>query len=178
MHPETRKRLLAAQPDTGEHPQALDEARLRQALTGTVELSPAEQALLLHDPSARQRLYALRDAQRARQYLIWKRLGMATQVSYLAAADVTDHPVTIDTHPHLTVKVFPLDAEGTRWTIFLKVSETLQETLLSGLRLLDSGGLLWLIGQVDADGELSMDWAHAESPLQRLHHYELRIEPR
>ena len=58
-----------------------------------------------------------------------------------------------------------------------KLSEALQESLVSGIRLVDTGGVQWLAGHVDHDGELSADWTHPESPLQRLHRYELRFEP-
>ena len=117
------------------------------------------------------------NSQRAAQYLAWQRAGMAPQMAYLAAADPAVQPVTIDTHPHFTLKLFPLDAAGTRWTIYLKLSDTAYQTLLTGVRLVDTGGLQWLAGQVDDDGELSADWTHPEPPLQRLHRYALRVEP-
>jgi hypothetical protein len=169
--------ILAQQPERIDAAMALDEARLRQALSGEEPLSEAEQHLLWTSPAVRQRLTALHDAQRAEQYLAWRRAGIETQMAYLAAADPTVQPITIDTHPHLTVKLFPLDEQGERWTIFLKLSDTMHASLLSGIRLVDTGGLQWLAGQVDNDGELSADWPHQESPLQRVHHYALRLEP-
>ena len=102
--------------------------------------------------------------------------GVALQLAYLAAADHPGHPITLDTHPALLVKLFPLDESGDRWTIFLKVTEQGQEALGSRIRLVDTGGVQWLAGQVDEDGELSADWAYQETPLQRLHQYELRLE--
>lgn len=181
MHKDAMKRLLAGmlaqQPEHANAGMALDEARLRRALSGAESLSDAEQHLLWTSPAARQRLTTLHQAQRAAQYLAWRRAGIDTQVVYLAAADPMVQPITIDTHPHLTVKLFPLDDQGVRWTIFLKLSAPLHTSLLSGIRLLDTGGLQWLAGQVDSDGELSADWPHPESPLQRVHRYALRLEP-
>lgn len=181
MNTEAMKRLLAAiladQEEQADAGMALDEARLSRALSGADPLNEAEQQLLWTSPAARQRLYALQSAQRAVQYLTWQQQSIEPSITYHAAADGAVQPITIDTHPHLTIKLFPLDEQGDRWTIFLKLSERVQQSLVSGIRLVDTGGAQWLVGHVDKDGELSADWMHQESPLQRLLHYELRIEP-
>ena len=169
--------ILAEQPESADAGMALDEARLRRALSGAEPLSAAEQRLLWTSPAARRRLTMLWDSQRATQYLEWHRAGVTPQIAYLAAADPVVQPITIDTHPHFTIKLFPLDTDGRHWTIFLKLSDTAHQTLLTGVRLVDTGGLQWLAGPVDGDGELSADWTHPEPPLQRLHRYELRVEP-
>jgi hypothetical protein len=180
MNHDAKQRLMAAilteQPERADAGTTLDEARLRRALSGDEPLNHAEQHILWTSPAARHRLMVLRDVQRAAQQRAWQRLGVAAQIVYLAAADSTVQPITIDTHPHLTVKLFPLDEQGERWTVFLKLSESLQQTLLTGIRLLDTGGVQWLAGHVDHDGELSADWTHDESPLHRLHRYALRLE--
>jgi hypothetical protein len=181
MNAKALKRLLAAmlaqQPEHADAGMALDEARLRRALSGEEPLTAAEQHLLWTSPAARQRLVALRDAQRAAQYLAWQQVGIESQIYYLAAADSAVQPITIDTHLDLTVKLFPLDDQGEHWTIFLKLSASAHQTLLSGIRLVDTGGVEWLAGHVDSDGELSADWTHHESPLRRVHRYALRLEP-
>jgi hypothetical protein len=102
--------------------------------------------------------------------------GVALQITYRAAAARPGHPITIATHPALTIKLFPLDEQGDRWTIFLKLTEQGQKTLGTAIRLVDTGGMQWLAGQVDEDAELSADWPHQESPPQRLYRYELRVE--
>ena len=56
--------------------------------------------------------------------------------------------MTIDTHPYLTVKLFPLDEHGTRWTVFVKLAEPIHNSLVSGIRLVDTGGVQWLTGYV------------------------------
>ena len=181
MNREAMQRLMAAilaeQPESVDAGIALDEARLRRALSGEEPLSAAEQRLLWTSPAARRRLTMLWDSQRAAQYLAWHQAGIAPQIAYLATADPAVQPITIDTHPHFIIKLFPLDADGKHWTIFLKLSDTAHQTLLTGVRLVDTGGLQWLAGPVDGDGELSADWTHPEPPLQRLHRYELRVEP-
>ena len=181
MNPDAMQRLMAAilaeQPERPDAGIALDEARLRRALSGAEPLSTAEQQVLWTSPAARRRLAILHRVQRAAQYLAWQQAGIASQIPYLAAADAAVQPVTIDTHPYLTVKLFPLDAHGARWTIFVKLAEPIHNSLVSGIRLVDTGGVQWLTGYVDKDGELSADWTHEESPLQRLHRYELRLEP-
>src|SRR5688572_17843588 len=106
----------------------------------------------------------------------WQWAGIAPQIFYLAAADAAIQPIIINTHPDLTVKLFSLDDQAERWTIFLKLSEAVHDSLVSGVRLVDTGGMEWLAGHVDSDGELSADWPHHESPRQRLDHYALRLE--
>jgi len=181
MNREAMQRLMAAilteQPESADARMALDEARLRRALSGEEPLSKAEQRLLWTSPAARRHLSMLWDSQRAAQYLAWQRAGITPQIAYMAAADPVVQPVTIDTHPHFTIKLYPLDTDGKHWTIFLKLSDTAHQPLLTGVRLVDTGGLQWLAGPVDGDGELSADWTHREPPLQRLHRYELRVEP-
>lgn len=169
--------MLAEQSDRDDADMALDEARLRRVLSGDAPLSAIEQRLLWTSPTARQRLAMLWESRHAAQYLAWQRAGVSPQIHYQAAADQAVQPITIETHPHCTIKLFPLDADGAHWTVYIKLSDTVQQTLLSGIRLVDSGGLQWLAGQVDNDGELSADWPHAEPPLQRLHRYALRLEP-
>src|SRR5262249_38329498 len=78
-----------------------------------------EQLLLWTSPAARRRLTRLWDSQRAAQYLAWQRTGIAPQIAYLAAADPAVQPITIDTHPHFTIKLYPLDADGQLWTVYL-----------------------------------------------------------
>jgi hypothetical protein len=181
MNTEAMKRLLAAMlADQTEHDDAgmaLDEARLTRALSGEEPLTGAEQDLLWTSPAARQRLFALRGMQRSSQYLTWRQIGIEPLIPYRAAADGAVQTVTIDSHPDWTIKLFPLDEQGDRWTIFLKLSERVTQSLVSGIRLVDTGDAQWLAGHVDKDGELSADWVHQESPLQRLHRYELRIDP-
>lgn len=181
MNPEALQHLMAAilteQPESIDTTMALDEERLRRALSGEEPLSATEQRLLWTSPAARRRLTTLRDSQRAAQYLAWQRAGIAPQIVYLAAADPAVQPITIDTHPHFTIKLYPLDTDGQLWTVYLKLSDTVHQTLLTGVRLVDTGGLQWLAGHVDGDGELSADWPHREPPLQRLHRYALRVEP-
>lgn len=180
-NPEALRRLMAAllveQADNAESAIPLDEERLRRALSGAASLNAVQQGLLWTSPAARQRLAILWESQRAAQYLAWQRAGITPQIAYLAAADQAEQPITIDTHPHFMLKLFPLDTDGKLWTIYLKLSDTAQQTLLTGVRLLDTSGVQWLAGHVDGDGELSADWTHPEPPLQRLHRYELRIEP-
>jgi len=181
MNPDAMQRLLTAilaeQPERPDAGIALDEARLRRALSGAEPLSTAEQQVLWTSPAARRRLALLHRVQRAAQYLAWQQAGIAPQISYLAAADAAVQPVTIDTHPHLTVKLFPLDEHGARWTVFVKLAEPIHNSLVSGIRVVDTGGVQWLTGYVDKDGELSAEWTYEESPLQRLHRYALRLEP-
>lgn len=169
--------ILADQPERPETDPLLDEARLVRLLAGTQPLTTAEERVLWTSPAVRRQLAALRAAQRAAQYQAWSQIGFVPQIPYLAAAAASVQPVTIATHPGLIIKLFPEDDDGNKWTIWLKLARFVQDVLVSGIRLVDTGGVSWLAGQMDHDGELSADWTYTESPLRRLQRYALRLEP-
>lgn len=156
---------------------ARDETPWREALARQGALNEEERQVLLHSPSARRQFYFMADVARAEAYARWKQAGIETALRYRAAASPTVEPVKIESNPDFTLVLFPLDAEGKAWNLFLKLSPTFQPLASGGIRLVDEEGEVWLAGQPDSDGELSGDWQLAGSPLERLHQQQLQIQP-
>jgi hypothetical protein len=61
--------------------------------------------------------------------------------------------------------------------LHLQLSERLLRLSDTGIRLIDSKGVVWLEGQPDAAGELSGNWQHPGSPLGELLECRLHIQP-
>ena len=121
-------------------------------------------------------------ALRAETRAHWQRAGVVAELAYQAAADDEVRPVSVDGNRDFGVSLLPLDPQGRRWTVSLRLSSRVMaglvgQDLAGRVRLTDSGGGLWLQGQPDSDGELSGDWMLDESPLLRLRLYTLSIEP-
>ena len=192
--------ILRSQPDLpGRYDERVlgDDAGLRDALTGRQALSDAQRSQLLRSPQARERLMRVATTLRAETRAHWQRAGVVAELAYQAAADDEVRPVSVDGNRDFGVSLLPLDPQGRRWTVSLRLSRRVMAGLagqdlagegLAGqgladlgpagqVRLLDSGGGLWLQGRPDSDGELSGDWALDESPLLRLRLYTLSIEP-
>jgi len=182
--------ILRSQPDLpGRFDERVlgDDAQLRDALTGRQVFSDAQRTQLLRSPQARERLMRVATALRAETRAHWQQAGVVAELAYQAAADDDVRPVSVDSNRDFGVSLLPLDPQGQRWTVSLRLSRRVMaglvgqglagQDLASQVRLLDSGGGLWLQGRPDSDGELSGDWALDESPLLRLRRYKLSIEP-
>lgn len=154
-----------------------DEAHWREVLARTGTLREAERNMLLHSPQARRQFYFMADVARAEAYARWKQAGIETSLCYRAAASPTVEPLKIESNPHFTLILFPLDEEGKTWNLYLKLSPRFRPLASAGIRLVDEGGEVWLAGQPDGDGELSGDWLLEGSPLERLRQQQLQIQP-
>ena len=79
-----------------------------------------------------------------------------------------------------TVTVFSEDLPTVRWWINIALGPRISKTLGSmvGVRLIDSGGLVWLTGKPTVEGHLSHVWSHEDvSPMERAAQYRLILEP-
>jgi len=176
--------LLRSQPDRQEllaapfRDMPEDTQRLREAITGRRPLDASERGQLLRSPRARARLVRMANELRAATRAHWRRAGIIPDIIYQAAADDEVRPLSVDSNPDFGVDLFPLDPDGHRWTVSLRLSARVMDGLLpGGVRLLDSDGGLWLQGRPDSDGELSGDWDLSDSPPERLRRFKLSIEP-
>lgn len=154
----------------------LDDAELRDIVTGQRTLNTQEQQALLISPALRRRLYFLADVIRAETYAAWQQEGIDPVLHYQAAASSEVEPVTVDNNPDFTLTLYPLDDMATNWTLHLQVSLRIRDLTPKGIRLLDDAGETWLAGQPDADGELSADWVLSGSPVERLHSHTLKLQ--
>ncbi|MDS4032401.1 MAG: hypothetical protein RKO66_20405 [Candidatus Contendobacter sp.] len=156
---------------------ACDEVHWQEALTRKSALRGNARKALLHSPQTRRQFYFMADVTRAEAYARWKQAGIETALRYRAAASPTVEPLKIESNPHFTLILFPLDDEGKTWNLYLKLSAAFRPLASAGIRLVDDRGEVWLAGQPDADGELSSDWQLEGSPLERLLQHQLQIQP-
>lgn len=184
MKQEQLIRLLAATlraqrepPATMQAEAALEEESLRAALADQGALPAAERRALLRSPAARHQIYFLADVIRAERYVRWKQAGIDSTLRYQAAASGAVEPVTLDSNPDFILTLFPLDEQGTAWNLHLKLSAQARKLADAGIRLVDDQGDVWMVGQPDADGELSGDWPGEGAPLELLRERRLRVQP-
>ena len=178
--------ILGSQPDKPEHWRAAraaglaDEQRLRAAVSGQQPLDEAERRLLLRSPQARERVLEVAATLRDEARAAWRQAGIAPVLVYQAAAGEQGgefEPLSVDSNRDFSVSLLPLDPDGQRWTVSLRLSRRVLKTWSGPVRLMDSAGGQWLQGQPDGDGELSADWSLPGSPLERLRQFSLSIEP-
>ncbi|HID46896.1 MAG TPA: hypothetical protein EYP34_14240 [Chromatiaceae bacterium] len=180
MKPESMKALFSAMLDqqyVSRETRALSDERMRETLTTGPELTGKEKELLIRSPLAR---YCYQDMQSAIAEEITDALqqgNISTHILPLAAADHAD------THSFSCTgyKVILYDKKkyGIPWVILLQLDKSFQEAInpLTVLRLVDSGGLEWMRGRPDANGELTASWTHADTDLlERAKQYSLNLE--
>ena len=180
MKTQSMKALFAAmleQQLVEDDTRVLDEARMRESLTTGPELTDEEKSLLVRSPLARYR-YQDMQAQVADEVTdTLRRLKIDTHILPLAAADHSDtHTFTCTGY---RVILYDKKKYGVPWMILLQLEKSLQDAInpFTVVRLVDSGGLEWMRGKPDANGELTVSWIHPDTDLlERARRYELNLE--
>lgn len=180
MNRESLKALFSAmldeQVEPGETP-PLVEARMRETLTTGPQLTEEEKALLIQSPLARYRYQDMQKqvAEEITQTL--ERGNIATRILPLAAAEKTDtHHFSCTGYK---VILYDKKEHGIPWVILLQLDKAFQDAInaFTVLRLVDSGGLEWMRGRPDANGEITASWIHADTDLlERARQYSLKLE--
>lgn len=169
--------LLEPQIESGAYGTIGDD-RLREALTSGPELSENEQSLLLLSPVARS------DYRRVRREIVEETLdrinrhGVEMDMLPLAAADRKDKVVLKSSG--FTVTLYRRDELGIPWVILVQLGGVYKQAInpMTTLRLVDTGGLEWLRGRPDANGELTGAWNDPETDLlDRARRFSLVLEP-
>ena len=171
--------LLDRQIETGKYG-LISAQRLRQALTTGPELDDAEKSLLLLSPVARDDYQQARETIRLETLERLSRNGVETELLPLAAADDGAQEVVILEGNGFSVNLYAQDDAGKQWVILVQLDENFRNSInpMTSLRLMDSGGLEWLRGRDDANGELSGVWLDDEiNLLSRTRKYSLFLEP-
>lgn len=128
--------------------------------------SPAARALFLH--SHRHRVASVRDA--------WNRAGFGLELVQ-RAADSSDDQRTIS-NAGMTLRLLRSQGLGD-WIISLELTPDAAAILSPGvrIRLVDTGGRVWLEGEPDANLGLDAFWTDAdESPVERLREHRITLE--
>jgi len=155
----------------------LDDRRMRESLTTGPKLSDEEKALLIRSPLARYRYQEIQREIAEEISDILERRNIDTRIVPLAAADHAGEQVFSCTG--YKVILYEKKQYGIPWLILLQLDKAFQESIhpLTVLRLVDSGGLEWMRGRPDSNGELTASWSHADTDLrERAKQYSLNLE--
>lgn len=169
--------ILDSQIESGSHG-SISKQRLYESMTTGPELTRNERKILLLSPVARED-YQLEKA--VVQKELMERLttnSIAQELLPLAAA--TDDDKVYLKGEDFDVILIKKEALGVPWVILVQLGSSYQRTInpMTVLRLVDSGGLEWLRGKPDSNGELTAAWYDDETDLlSRARRFTLFLEP-
>lgn len=168
--------MLDTQQESGTHG-AMSDSRMRQSLVIGPGLTAEEKGILLKSPIARYRYMDIKRAVTRQIEQDLKVFHIGTEILPLAASDHSDtHAFACSGY---RVVLYDKNELGIPWVILLQLDKSFQKAInpLTVLRLVDSGGLEWLRGKPDRNGELAASWSDADTDLlERSKQFSLNLE--
>ncbi len=169
--------MLDTQLETGQYG-AIDEERIRASLTTGPALSDEEQSLLLLSPVARSDFNRVR--REVKEKLVLQLMENHIEQNLLPLAAATDEDKVLLKGNGFNVTLYKQDNLGIPWIVLVQLGDNYLQAInpMTVLRLVDSGGLEWLRGKPDANGEITVPWEDAETDiLSRSRRFSLTLEP-
>jgi|GEM_PF-2674440 len=169
--------ILDTQIESGQHG-SISEERIRQSRTTGPRLNNAEQRLLLLSPVARSDYR--RVCRKIQEELTNRLLDQGVEIELLPLAAATDEDKVIMNGNGFNVTLYRRKDLGIPWVILVQLQASYLRVLdpMTILRLVDSGGLEWLRGKPDGNGELTAAWDDPETDiLARSRRFSLKLEP-
>ncbi len=169
--------VLDRQLESGKH-KMITRERLKETLTTGPPLTEEEKKILLFSPVARDDYAGMCNEickelnERLQLY------GVDNEILPLAAATTDDKVVMKGADFNVTL--FNKTEIGIPWVILIQLGSSYLRTInpMTQLRLVDSGGLEWLRGRPDSNGELTGAWQDDETDiLKRAQRFTLFLEP-
>ena len=170
--------ILDPQIESGKYG-AIDKDRVRESLTNGPELTDREQCLLLLSPVAREDFKDVRNEILEEVYARIQQQDIDMNMLPLAAAGEAKDKVILR-GSGFSVTLYRRDELGIPWIILVQLGASYQKAVnpMTTLRLVDTGGLEWLRGRPDVNGEFTGPWNDAETDLLiRAHRFSLILEP-
>lgn len=170
--------ILDPQIESGEYG-AIDKGRLRKSLTNGPGLTDQEQSLLLLSPVARGDFKDVRNEILEEVYARIHQQSVDMNMLPLAAAGEEKDKVILKGRG-FSVTLYRRGELGIPWIILVQLGASYLKAInpMTTLRLVDTGGLEWLRGRPDVNGELTGPWSDAETDLlNRAHRFSLVLEP-
>lgn len=171
--------LLEPQIESGRYG-TIGRDRLREALTIGPNLTDTEQSILLISPVARE---DYQDVQNEILNEVNERIhnqGVDIKILPLAAASEGKKDKIILNGRGFTVTLYRKEDLGIPWVILVQLGASYLKVInpMTTLRLVDSGGLEWLRGIPDTNGEMTGPWNDEETDLlRRVQRFSLTLEP-
>jgi hypothetical protein len=183
MNKDAMKRLTAAilsrQIETGEF-EVLSEKRLREAMTTGPEFTNKERALLMLSPVTRDDWKRIRLEVLDEIFDRCEELNLEQELVPLAASGRSDESQINLSGSGFSLTLFRQDNPETPWVILVQLDAKYQNVIypMTELRLVDSGGLEWMRGRPDSEGEMTGVWEEASIDLlERSTRYTLKLMP-
>ena len=170
-------KLLDSQIESGQYG-IIEKERLYASLTTGPPLNEKEQSLLLLSPVARFDLQQLREEIKAKLIADLKMKNISQTLLPLAAA--TENDKVILKGNGFNVTLYKHEELGIPWIILVQLGNSYLQAInpMTVLRLVDSGGLEWLRGKPDKNGEITSPWNDNETDLlARSRRFSLTLEP-
>lgn len=174
---ELLSKILDTQIETGQY-RGINEQRLRQALTTGPGLDHEEQSLLLLSPVIRHDYKRIRHEIKKELTQQLQNQGVEMQLLAFAAASTEDKVVMQNNG--FSVTLYRQNDIGIPWIILVQLGPSYIQAInpMTILRLVDSGGLEWLRGKPDANGEITGTWDDTKTDiLARSRRFSLALEP-
>ena len=154
------------------------ETRLREAMTSGPDLTQQERSLLLLSPVARSDYRRIRNEvlQDTRDRI--KRHNV--EMNLLPLAATTEEETVVLRSSGFTVTLYSKEELGFPWIILVQLDASYRQAInpMTTLRIADAGGLEWVRGRPDSNGEMTGAWYDTEVDLlERARRFSLVLEP-
>ncbi|MEG3123842.1 hypothetical protein [Sphingomonas sp. GB1N7] len=167
--------ILNRQQETIE-PDLLDALGPRlEAYAGGAPWRPEDAVLVWTSPDARRAFVMARRAVLATLETSWAGRGFGRAFLRRAADDGASDELVMG-EAGVTIRILRAPGSGD-WLINIELSPDALALIPAGtaLKLSDSGGTVWLIGEPDRSGGVDAFWERAESPIERLRTHQLTL---
>jgi hypothetical protein len=151
--------------------------RIREALMQGPPLTLDEEAIIWGSPDARDLYFTVRRLVRREAEFALQAAGFGTELRLRAAQSASEMESITGDGFVLTIFCDRV-GEDEEWSLWLRVEPELRKTLPQNMPvcLRDSGGLTWIEGKLDAQGQMTGTWGHeAETPYDRLGKFGISI---
>ena len=169
--------LLAPQVETGKYG-VISKERLRASLTTGPPLTEHEQTVLLLSPVTRIDWQHIQ--QQVTHELLAELKARDIEMNLLPMAAATDEETTKFHGNGFNVTLYRQNDIGIPWIVLVQLGDAYLKAIgpMTTLRLVDSGGLEWLRGKPDKNGEITGSWHDQDTDLlARSRRFSLTLEP-
>lgn len=181
MNTELMAKLLAGvldgQIESGTYGE-ISEDRLKQAMTSGPDFTLEEQRLFMLSPLARADRARMKKKLLKEMNIRLEQQEVEKELIPLAAATEADSVVLRGNG--FSVTLYRQENTHVTWVILLQLENNYRRAIntMTSLRLTDSGGLEWLRGRPDSNGEITASWDDVETDLlERARRFTLLLEP-
>lgn len=151
--------------------------RIREALMRGPPLSLEEEAIIWGSPDARDLYFTVRRMVRKEAEFALRAAGFGSKIR-LRAAQGTNEIESINGAGFVLTVFRDRVGDEEQWSLWLQVEAEFRDNSPKNMSVCvrDEGGLIWIEGRPDAQGQVTSVWSHeTETPLERLGKFDISI---